>query len=119
MYVHTPVTSIKNTCIETAGTEFNLKLKTVITISDHFFPFKIFCLDWLRWQNRKTLSSPPLTNAPKSQLSAEQPSVNKTKTCQKRSYTTKNISNVQQSLPSNGKKNEKTLGQFKRPLEQY
>ena len=41
------------------------------------------------------------------------------KTCQKRSYTTKNISNIQQSLPSNGKKNEKTLGQFKRPLEQY
>ena len=28
---------------------------------------------WARWQSKKTLSSPPLTSTPKSQLSAEQP----------------------------------------------
>ena len=47
--------------------------------------------EWPRWQSRKTLSSPPLTSTPKSQLSAEQPLMKKTGTYQKRSSTTKDI----------------------------
>ena len=45
--------------------------------------------DQPRWQNWKTLNSPPLTSTPKSQLSSEQPSVKNIRTYQKRSSTTK------------------------------
>ena len=51
---------------------------------------------WARWQSKKTLSSPPLTSTPKSQLSAEQPlkknaHTQNTGTHQKRSPTPKDI----------------------------
>ena len=45
-----------------------------------------------RWQSRRTLSSPPLTSTPKSQLTAEQPLIKKTGTYpKKRHYTSKDI----------------------------
>ena len=47
--------------------------------------------DWPRWQGRKTVSSPPLTGTPKSQLSPEQPIDEKDWNLSKRFSTTKDI----------------------------
>ena len=42
-----------------------------------------------RWQSGKTVSLPPLTDIPKSQISAEKSSIKKNRTYQKRFSTTK------------------------------
>jgi len=47
--------------------------------------------DQSRWQRRKTQRSPPLKSTPKSQLFAEQPSMEKIKIYQKRPSTTKDM----------------------------
>lgn len=53
---------------------------------------KRLCLgDWPEWQRRKTLCSPPRTGTAKPQLVLGQPLMKKTRTCQKRSSTTRDV----------------------------
>ena len=71
-------------CLIHEGVKFGTSLK--ITPEIHR-------MGWvrLRWQSRKTLSSPPLMSPPKPQLPEEQSSMKKMETYQKRSSTTKDI----------------------------
>lgn len=47
--------------------------------------------EWPRWQSRRALNSPPFMSTPKSRQCAEQPSLKKTETDQKRYCTAKDI----------------------------